>query len=191
MFNIAAVHLPKSDKKSMVYVIKKEYWFPIFSWNIWCLSWARTKYWLLFFRYSNRAINKCDSFCVFSVDLFIKIQRGSIYFRADSSNMYWQFLSLKIDTLYQFVLFLLFILMTLVLNLVCVGMEKYLKNTVFQQFYHDLQISWTFFNVRFLCQEYRVLCQEKPYSEQIHLTFCDVVFNGKNTTPFTECVLGE
>lgn len=130
--NIAAVYLPRSDKKPMVDVIKKEYWFMIFSWHIWCLSWARTKYWLLFFRSTNRAINKCDSFYVFSVDLFIKIRRGSTYFREDSANMYWQFFSLKIDTLYQFVLFLLFILMTLVLNLVRVGMEKYLKNTVFQ-----------------------------------------------------------
>lgn len=72
MFNIAAVNFPKGDKKSMVDVIKKEYWFTIFSWHIWCLSWARTKYWLWFFRYSNRVINKCDSFNVFSVDLFKK-----------------------------------------------------------------------------------------------------------------------
>lgn len=95
MLNIAAVYLPRSDKKPMVDVIKKEYWFTIFSWHIWCLSWARTKYWLLFFRSSNRAINKCDRFYVFSVDLFIKIRSGSTYFREDSANMYWQFFLIK------------------------------------------------------------------------------------------------
>lgn len=105
--------------------------------------------------------------------------------------MYWQFFSLKIDTLYQFVQFLLFILMTLVLNLVCVGWKN-----IWRTLCSNSSIMICRFLEHSLTFDFRKLSNFMSrktvfWTNSSHFLRCCFLAEKLLHHPSTECVFGE